>query len=429
IHQYKPARGGFDTKKLLSVLEIGEKELKPELEFLPYLSAQTKAKSGFTFSTGLEGTFEKACWIANDLVLTTDQQQQELVLWNLSDCRSLWSLRARFDTVSVSGDGKALLAATAGGICLYDVRSGEQLGVLQGEAGKVRATSFSPDGTRAAVLTGTTLAVYELNSGGLFAEIPRTAGLVEQPIWTDNDNILVGGILYNLEKKLPLCRYTNILPIGSTVAFHRGVVWMVIGMGNKAQLVGNVLPQAELHNKLAELDPKTMFVLSPGASVKMEFELHDLMDEAKVRTLLTERLESKKFTISEASPLTVKVVVMDTGKEVEVGYEQANSRAGMIPPPLMAGRTRELGTVKLKVFAQIIIILSEGKEVWKYGVVTTGPRMVQYDPNKKVEDSIRESNHPEETFVRIAPIPDYIPKSGKSQGALYNAKITPEGIK
>ncbi|MDO5566249.1 MAG: hypothetical protein Q4G59_06290, partial [Planctomycetia bacterium] len=303
------------------------------------------------------------------------------------------------------------------------------LGTLQGEATKVRSTSFSPDGTKAAVLTDKSLTVYELNSGGLFAEIQRNAGLVEQPIWTDNNNIFVGGILYNLEKKLPLCRYTNMLPIGSTVAYHRGVVWMVIGLGNKAQLVGNVLPQAELRDKLAELDPKTMFVLSPGAAVKMEFDLHDLMDEAKVRAMLTQRLESKKFTISEDSPLTVKVTVMDTGKEVEVGYGQANSRAGMIPPPLAAGRTRELGSLKLKVFAQIITVLSEGKEIWKYGIATTGPRMVEYDPSKKVEDSIRESNHPEEAFLRVAPIPDYIPKSGKSQGALYNAQITPEGIK
>lgn len=425
VHQYKPSSGGFDTKRLLSILEIGEKELKPIFEFLPYLSASEKKSGKYRFSSGMEGSFENACWIDEDHILTADRDT--VVYWDLKDCRSIWSIRTNFDSTAVSPDRKVFLAASASGVSLYDIRTGDLLGILSGNPQDVRACSFSPDGKRAALLTSNSLSVYDLAYGEPVTEIARNSGLNERPIWTDNNNILAGDILYNIEKRLPLCRYRNLPVKKSTVTLHRGILWMIIGYnGASSKLTGSVLPQKDLLAKLAKIDLKEEFLLSPNAQVRMEFELHGLLDEAKVKEDLIKNLKTRNFTVSEQAKVIVKISVSDTGKKVNVSYGQSNGRIpGFLPPPLFRGtRARELGSIDLKLFSQKAGIEIEGKEIWKFETFTTGPQTVEYDPKKKIEDSVRESNHPLAHFARTVPIPDYIPKSGDAFGALFNADIT-----
>jgi hypothetical protein len=69
-------------------------------------------------------------------------------------------------------DGKVLVAGGHKEVILLDVSSGDVLGKLSGQAGKVTALAFSPDGQRLAVASGTAvtlgeLRLYALPPGGL----------------------------------------------------------------------------------------------------------------------------------------------------------------------------------------------------------------------------------------------------------------------
>ena len=100
---------------------------------------------------------------------------------------------------------------------------------------------------------------------------------------------------------------------------------------------------------------------------------------------------------------------------------------GPLPLPI-PGSVQPMGSVKLKVFVESVEITDGKQTLWSFGRETTGPRNVEYDPEKKIEDLIRETNKPEARFFEFAPLPRYVAKNGNVGGAM-RAEITPSGVK
>lgn len=427
IRQYKPAGGGFDTKRILCVLRIDGKKFVTENEFLPYLEPPQKERKRFRLAK--EGDFENACWVDDRHVMT--YEHGALTEWDIETGKSIRTFSGEWGTLSFSPDRKAFVLAGNGGINLYETESGRLLGVLAGDPREVLGTEFSPSGALLAVLFRSSLTTYDLKDGKVRDEIPMTAILHKKPLWTNEENILVGSILYHLDKKLPLCQYGPILR-PDALRYHGGAIWLtsVSSFPRQTELMNVVLPHFDVNKRLKNLKLTDDFWLYPGAKIQVKFDLNGLIDEKQARDILKERLKERKFDVNPNAAATLTIRYADTGEEREVSYRQGGSGFPRLPAvPLLFDRSGgDLGSMKLKVFSMEAVIDVGGNEVWSLKRLTSGPQTVEYNPDQKVEETLRENNKPSIDFIKFIPLPDYVSKSEDGADALFRGTITSQGV-
>ncbi|MDO4587289.1 MAG: hypothetical protein Q4C95_08335 [Planctomycetia bacterium] len=353
-----------------------------------------------------------------------------LTLWNLENIQSVYSLAGNWKSLSFSQDRKTFVLETVGGLDCYETLSGKLLGSLPIKSNKIEATAFSPDGQKLGVQNKNSLSVYDLQNGQLICNMMIEQSLIGNRIlWTDNQHILISSVLYDLEKEIPLCRYT--MPLKQKgVACYQGKIWSIFDHyesgKRKSFLFGAVLPHQSAIDFAKKLDVANDFWVYPGTKVRLRLELNGFADEKETETILQKRLKEMQIEVDSKAKVEILLSYNDTKKEEEISYSQSDS---LFPLPVISPlRQRELGKMKLKVFEQKIAFSVDQKTIWDFKEATTGPQVVEYDPDKKIEDIFREHNKPNPDFIKYVPIPHYLPKKGKTFNALMNATITVDGI-
>ncbi len=421
----QPQHGGFAEKTVLGVYELGNFGPNATTSavgyFCPYY---TKPKLSLQRNAI---PLEQAAWVDPEHALTCSRE--EVALWNLTTGAPEYAIStgvgARF-ILEPSRQYFALL--TGGSVGFYDAKTGEALGTLDMSAvnkdknGLRFAGAFSPDGLRFAVLSGDKLATYDLATGKCEHCI-TVDGSYSDLIWANNEMVLNGGQLYDLATGLPVCRYSN-LPSNSKVAInYGGLVWTSCSSGfDRVQFFGTKLPHQKALDALKNMDMKENFDVYPGVAVAIKVETNKLLDEKEVREAIAERAKECGYTIDPKSKLTL-LAKCSVDREENVEYGTSNSWA----PVALPGQTNVMGSLKLKVFALQIALMSDKNKLWDFNSETTGPNGVKYDSSKKIEDTLRETNKPDAKFYRIAPLPRYVAKGGKAKEML--AELTPAGVK
>lgn len=425
----QPKNGGFAEKTVLGVYELNDfgpnATTRPAAYFCPYYA---KPKRDYQKNAK---PIEQAAWIDSERALT--RSNEEVTLWNLTTGEPEFAITSGIGAKFVLEPSRQYFAlVTRGSVGFYDAKTGDALGALDLAAVKGDkehallgpSCAFSPDGLRFAVLMGNNLATFDLTTGKCEHSFAVDAALGELT-WANGESILNGAQLYDLATGLPVCRYAN-LPLGANAAVnYGGLVWTIVSQGlDQVQFFGVQLPHQKAVDALKKLDMKEDFAVYPGASVAIKVETNNLLDEKEVTAALEERAKECGFTIDPNAKLTL-FAKCSVDREDEVDYG-TTATIGRLPIAL-PGQTRTLGSVKLKIFALQVAFLSDNKTVWDFGVETVGPKGVKYDPDKKIEDSIRETNKPDAKFYRSAPLPRYVAKGGRSSQMF--AEIGPDGVK
>ena len=367
-------------------------------------------------------------------------RRENVTLWALGGFKAVYTVTGNSETLSFSPDGKVFALMVCLGkdakIELRETATGNLRGILlnpvdeKSKGTLIRGTSFSPAGDKLVVLGLQSAVVFELKQGKKITEFKVNALAGRQPVWTGDNFLMVGSILYDLDRNLPLCSYDRFVPM----AYWQGRVWTVLtegfGDGATAGLVNAVLPHQKALDFVANLKMEDNFLVYPGSSIRIKLELNKLADEKEALQILTDRLKEKKITVSETAKVTLVLRYKDTGEEEEVGYAQGS--AGPMGMPLMPLSQRHrgvLGKVKLKVFSQEVeIIGSDEKVLWNFGKLTTGPTNIPYDKDKKIEEVIKETNKPDNYFAKVLPIPAFVGKNTRGGNALTTARVDLSGV-
>ena len=351
VREYKPSYGGFNHKEILCVLDITGEKPKVAAQMLPYVSPETKKNR-----MPPEGSCEGALWTGEERVLT--KRDGEITFWNLETLAALWSINADEETVSLSPNRKLVAFGSGTRVEIRSSEEGDLLGALDNGTQECKATQFSPDGKKLAILLDDALRVADLSTGNVTSETPvLSKSFGKTLLWTGAETLLVNGVLYDTAAGVPLCVYRNLTFKSDAVAQSGGRVWTVLSSGFGAKqmtaLVSAQLPQPEAAAFFQKLDMEKQFAIHPGSKVRLTLNLNQWADEAKTREMMTERLRDKKLTVDPNAEIEVKVTYADTGEETQVGYAQGS---GGFPTPLMPPMLsrRELGSIKLKVFSQKI---------------------------------------------------------------------------
>jgi WD40 repeat protein len=103
-------------------------------------------------------------------------------------------------SIALSPDGKVLASAGSQGIvCLWQLPSGKELGVLTGHAGPVHCVAFSTDGTLlASAGQDQTVRIYEAATGKLHQRLYNTAGVPQTLAFSPDGRLLAVGGTYHV---------------------------------------------------------------------------------------------------------------------------------------------------------------------------------------------------------------------------------------
>ena len=196
----------------------------------------------------------------------------ELALWETPTLKPVYMVKVQhMGPPALSATRKYLSVATSAGVAILQTADGRVAGVLPGKDLSTGAFAFRDDGRRLAMRQGYRLSVWDLEHGALVRDfqLDVAAGSSSSIAWADNEHILTGTQLVDVERRVTICTYRQ---LGTAWAVRDGVVWFVargVGPNDKVLASGEAVPKAALE-AARHLNPDEMFAIKPGVEVAVE---------------------------------------------------------------------------------------------------------------------------------------------------------------
>ncbi|HYT88470.1 MAG TPA: hypothetical protein VEL76_07160 [Gemmataceae bacterium] len=278
-------------------------------------------------------------------VLTLGEQGR-LTLWQLPDCRALWTLEGVRGTVALSPgrnylaahDGAAFqLLATADGTW-----KGRQLLSPELAGGVAMAAVFAPDGqTLVANLSApqrsardeSVLSRWNALNGKVEALIPVPLNRLEKDdrlvIWSQR-HVLVGRMVIDWNIRAPVCAYRGPMPrFLERVGLPDGRCWVANdGTERQATLTGRSLPEGEIGTLLTRLaGGQAEVVVAPGAAIAINVSTSGPPTfQFQANKTLTDRLKELGFVPAANAATKVNVHVSEKTNGTFSLFDDKNAR-------------------------------------------------------------------------------------------------------
>jgi hypothetical protein len=200
----------------------------------------------------------------------------KLTLWEIPECKAIYSIAFVRDLPALSAGRKYLTAFTGSNFEVLEAATGERVGQLfRPNTQGVQATAYSPDGRElAAVLTtaeGLRLARWDAVTGAVKDEFAVPPGGNELE-WCGSDNLLFGSTLYDINLKWPVALYGLPGTGRSATSSPDGRHWFAAAANpnNPPLLTAQTLPDAATRQLATQAaGGKARVVLAPGMAVKV----------------------------------------------------------------------------------------------------------------------------------------------------------------
>ncbi|HBI45068.1 MAG TPA: hypothetical protein DDY78_19750, partial [Planctomycetales bacterium] len=287
----------------------------------------------------------------------------KLTLWEIPECKALYTVAFVRDLPALSAGRKYLAAFTGSNFEVLEAATGERVGQLfRPNAQGAQATAYSRDGRElAAVLTtaeGLRLVRWDAVTGAVKDEFAVSPGGNELE-WCGPDHILFGSTLFDLKLKWPIALYT--LPgLGrAATTSPDGRYWFAAARNPNAPplLSAQTLPDdatRQLATQAAGGNAKV--VLAPGMAVKVSVQGAAPGADAEayhrdIATRQNQHLQSLGFKIAADAPLTLTLQIQpsrDTGQMrtyKEIGRLRQNIDVHVIEVTVVATLTDAGGAV------------------------------------------------------------------------------------
>ena len=349
-------------------------------------------------------------------------KKQEYVGWDLTQKGMRYRLNqeAFFAPAPVlSGGRKYLFVPEDAKVSIYETATGRRVSVLPSTGGSA-AVAVTEDGRQAAVLGRNTLTVWDLVDATAPPE-PYQAEAIGTPFnatlaWVGDQRLMAGSggnlALFSLRHRLALWSYqfdnsaVSDWRGGRTreiVAGHLVYAATFNERGQRGLAVGAVtLPGPNVDDVDASLDRRSLLVLQPGSSIRIDVKADQFNDQ--VRAAIERQVADNGWISDPAAPI-VLTAEMKRGETQQVTYD-------------FSGR-RPQETVSVTPYISSVRIDGGGQTAWTAGTSSGAPGMIALSEKQSAQEEVNRWQKPNPGFFEKLDLPEEImdPKYRNGVGA------------
>jgi len=407
----------FDTGNDLALFSIDNQQISPLYEF--------------TVGGGQWKEFVSAQFLPNNrlAVITKDKK---LTFWDLSGSAPRAVLQGELAhslNVSFSAAGELMAFPAEKYVGFLDTTSGEVVGSIAPESDVQRA-AISPDGKQVAVKLWDKLVIYSMEDGSHVKTIPVADTGDSELTWI-GDYVLLKETLYDIERSLPLWTYNT---RASAKQFYSNRAIACFGDKEASQLTITTLPHDTALRSAETVDPKSLYVMSPGSAARVNFQFANVSqeDQRQVEEAVAAKLKETGWVQDNAADVVLEVSVKEGDEKEEEYYtEKSRTLGGVVLPP----RPRPFGgqpsgpTEKVKYRPWVHSFqLKRGNDVLFNSAYTRGaPTNFRTEEGESIQSKVLEYIHPDPQWFGRIRIPPHILKPDLKEG-LGKSNLTASGL-
>lgn len=400
---------GFGKSNTLYVHRLEGYKATPQFAWIPYAMQSDRGSSQDI----------AAALFVDDEHLLTVSQDGVLYIWSVAGEKVAplyFGQLVRGSGLAVSANRDAVALRSESGVAIVGSTTGASLGFLPlADRGSQSQLALRRDGKQLAMVDNSRIRVWDLNTQELVRDFSVSNMTNHSPIaWADDQRLVAGGRLIDVEKRVLLWQYTN---LDDVVASGGGLIWVVSGehsAGSAQLLIGAALPHAAAKAAADQLDAEEVLAIKPGMEVGIQLQFAgSVADQESVRKALSQRLEEVglKPTGQSAVMLTASIT---PGESEKVQYQPFGS--------LQA--TEHTVTKKILELALTV----NGKKVWKVVNQSWTPHIIHMQQGESIDQAIaREMNIDPKRFASMF-VPGYVAKPKDESGAAYGSSPIPGAL-
>ncbi len=409
---------GFDKGNDLAIFTIQDGRLNPEFQF-----------------TAGGGSWDEVMW-AGFLPgnrLATISQKNTLTFWDLENPMGPKATHRGATggaaSAVLTAAGELLAMPLGSSISVIETSQGKMVGCMNRDAPANRI-AFSSDGKSLAAFHPFTITLYNTTDGSADKTIAVSEGKPDATIRWVGKNLLVGSVLYDIERGVPMWTYEGNPTSSATLGDY---MFAAFGGEKQSSVAVYRIPHPEALRAANEIDPATAYAIKPGDAVSVLYDLGSTPAEvqSEIRDAVAEKINAAgwKLNPNASNAITVRV---EQGKQEEAEYFTQTGYGPMpfFAPPGFGGRrpTGPSETVKYTPWTHSLTIHSETKQVFTSKFVRSAPQNLQSKDKESTQESVSRICQPSANFFTNLIIPPYLLKA-EYQGGLGKSKLSAEGFK
>ena len=206
-------------------------------------------------------------------------------------------------------------------------------------------------------------------------QLDVAAGSSSSIAWADNEHILTGTQLVDVERRVTICTYRQ---LGTAWAVRDGVVWFVargVGPNDKVLASGEAVPKAALE-AARHLNPDEMFAIKPGVEVAVELPGAGTADGDNIRAAVLHKLQETQIKVVPQSNIRL-VGSIQQGKTIQIQYRSFGNTK-----PLPFSATEQVLTLSW---------LVDNQPIWKHESHTSPPHILHLAQGQTVDQALQKA--------------------------------------
>ena len=349
--------------------------------------------------------------------------------WTVAGRFRLWDIRQKKLIFEMDGYSKCEPAFSRGGrFVAVPLEKGAMLircadGKICGSvklAAPVKELDFSPDGSRLAVSTFQSLAVFSMENGALESEFFHEQAGMGGLSWVDNENLLVNKrCLVNVGNQVEVWRYFDSMTDPRPIQTHYNRFWYGHKKLNQSSagltLIPVEIPDRHVQEVLSELGSNKYRVVAPGMKFRMEVGEIPLKDEQmeELRNDLKKKMEQNDFAIDPQSEYVIRIEAKVAEPQIAVYQSSAYFAKAVKFSPCIC----------------LVRIMKGNRLLWQNYVVAEPGPLIQLQRGESLSDYAKRASQPRPFLYRMIKIPRNISVLPDGKKYLGQSTLTSNGAK
>lgn len=414
---YRPDLFGFGKKMLLTIARIDGKDLKPFVQWEPYVHEEWEPNRDI----------DQAWFLGPDRVMTINHQGKALTVWEVAAAKALFSIPVRSSInlkSSLSRDRKLLSIVLNDEIAIIDLDAGRHVATLPTGEERILSVKLRDDNRRLAALSDQGITLWDLETGNklhvVFHSILDSAREVE---WCGEFLMVGNRHLFDVDRRVLLWEYRSATGSTTDAKLSGGRLWVVTNEPERpSTLVSVAVPHAEAVSQAKKLPTfEEMLVVKPGAEIAIEIDIDpNIASGEEVRRSLKTALESAGYRVVEGAQLVVRAVCKRQEQQtIRINVD------GRFPV-----RDEDIVERTITPCASYLEMTLAGELLWKKGYIARPGMIIFVKQDETLDQALERLTTPNTTLFASATFPSSVARPGKAStnGAYGISQVTEQGL-
>ncbi len=406
---------GFDKGNDMAIFRIVQGELVPLFQF-----------------TAGGGSWDEIHWAAflPGFRLITISQKNDLTIWDLANKiapKALYRGSTGGATTGVITPAGELIAFSVGSqIAVVETESGRLAGCITREI-KADQIAFAPHGRYLAAFHPFTVTLYSLEDGQEVKTFAVSESNAQAPFRWSGEHLLVGSVLYDVERSLPLWSYEG-RPAAQTS--HGSYLISAFGGDSGSTVTLLKVPHEEALRAATDVDPQSIYALVPGDSVSVEYDLSPAASSAHqpIRQAVESKLQQLGWKLAANAPNKIKIELIQ-GDQEQIDYYTRTGFGPFLPPPGFGGPpSGPAERIQFRPWTHRLTISVNNQPIFNNQYVRSAPQSLQTKEGETTAAAVAKFVQPVPEHFQNMAIPPHLLKP-EFQGGMGKSTLSDSGLR